>query len=130
MCMHEQAAAEQIAQAPNEPCANFAKTFADCMSDNNGDLEGCRYYFDKLQVLEFPTSKVAVVLGWSLNVWRGLNSKSTVICMASQKVHRRTRCGVKEVDDENANAAGLPTGVFVGGAKFFSVPCPKQQAGG
>ncbi len=46
-----QAAAEQIAQAPNEPCSNFAKTFADCMSDNNGDLEGCRYYFDKLQVL-------------------------------------------------------------------------------
>lgn len=45
-----QAAAEQIAQAPNEPCSNFAKTFADCMSDNNGDLEGCRYYFDKLQV--------------------------------------------------------------------------------
>ncbi len=54
VCMHVQAAAEQIAQAPNEPCANFAKTFADCMSDNNGDLEGCRYYFDKLQVLKHP----------------------------------------------------------------------------
>lgn len=45
-----QVAAEQIAATPNEPCSNFAKTFADCMSDNNGDLEGCRYYFDKLQV--------------------------------------------------------------------------------
>ena len=45
-----QAAAEQIAQAPDEPCAPFAKTFADCMSDSNGELEACRYYFDKLQV--------------------------------------------------------------------------------
>ena len=45
-----QAAAEQIAQAPNEPCSAFAKTFADCMSDSNGELEACRYYFDKLQV--------------------------------------------------------------------------------
>jgi hypothetical protein len=54
--VHSQAAAEQIAQAPNEPCANFAKTFADCMSDNNGDLEGCRYYFDKLQVSSLPSS--------------------------------------------------------------------------
>ncbi|BDA47312.1 Uncharacterized protein C6C3.02c [Coccomyxa sp. Obi] len=52
-----QAAAEQIAQAPNEPCANFAKTFADCMSDNNGDLEGCRYYFDKLQACRMPEAQ-------------------------------------------------------------------------
>ncbi len=66
MCMHEQAAAEQIAQAPNEPCANFAKTFADCMSDNNGDLEGCRYYFDKLQVLEFSYFQT------SRGYWAGL----------------------------------------------------------
>ena len=45
-----QAAAEQIARAPDEPCSAFAKTFADCMSDSNGELEACRYYFDKLQV--------------------------------------------------------------------------------
>lgn len=45
-----QAAAQQIAATPDEPCANFAKTFADCMSDSNGELEACRYYFDKLQV--------------------------------------------------------------------------------
>ena len=45
-----QAAAQQLAATPDEPCANFAKTFADCMSDSNGELEACRYYFDKLQV--------------------------------------------------------------------------------
>ncbi|KAK9836183.1 hypothetical protein WJX81_007396 [Elliptochloris bilobata] len=44
-----QEAAAQVAQTPNEPCANFAKTFTDCMSDSNADLEACRYYFDKLQ---------------------------------------------------------------------------------
>lgn len=45
-----QAAAQQIAQEPNEPCHKPAKVFADCMSDSNGDLASCRYYFDKLQV--------------------------------------------------------------------------------
>jgi len=39
-CVQE--AAAQVAQTPNEPCANFAKTFTDCMSDSNGDLEACR----------------------------------------------------------------------------------------
>ena len=37
-----QEAAAQVAATPNEPCANFAKTFTDCMSDSNGDLEACR----------------------------------------------------------------------------------------
>ena len=37
-----QEAAAQVAAMPNEPCANFAKTFTDCMSDSNGDLEACR----------------------------------------------------------------------------------------
>lgn len=32
-----QAAAEEIAQRPEEPCSNFAKSFADCMSYNNGE---------------------------------------------------------------------------------------------
>lgn len=44
-----QQAAEQIAREPDTPCNRQAKTFADCMSDNNGDLESCRYYFDNLQ---------------------------------------------------------------------------------
>ena len=44
-----QQAAQQIAQQPQEPCSRQAKTFADCMSDNGGDLEACRYYFDNLQ---------------------------------------------------------------------------------
>ena len=44
-----QQAAEQIAREPDTPCNRQAKTFADCMSDNNGDLEACRYYFDNLQ---------------------------------------------------------------------------------
>ena len=39
----------QVAQNPQEPCSRQAKTFADCMSDNGGDLESCRYYFDNLQ---------------------------------------------------------------------------------
>ena len=43
-----QQAAQQIAQS-NEPCNRQAKTFADCMSDNGGDMESCRYYFDTLQ---------------------------------------------------------------------------------
>jgi coiled-coil-helix-coiled-coil-helix domain-containing protein 10 len=42
-------AAEQVAAAPSEPCSRQAKTFTDCMSDTNGDLESCRYYFDTLQ---------------------------------------------------------------------------------
>lgn len=42
-------AASQVAAAPNEPCSRQAKTFTDCMSDTNGDLESCRYYFDSLQ---------------------------------------------------------------------------------
>lgn len=40
-----QEAAAQVAATPNEPCANFAKTFTDCMSDSNGDLEACRWAF-------------------------------------------------------------------------------------
>lgn len=44
-----QQAAEQVAREPDTPCNRQAKTFADCMSDNNGDLESCRYYFDNLQ---------------------------------------------------------------------------------
>ena len=32
-----QAAAEEIAQRPEEPCSNFAKSFADCMSYNSGE---------------------------------------------------------------------------------------------
>lgn len=44
-----QQAAEQVAREPDTPCNRQAKTFADCMSDNNGDLEACRYYFDNLQ---------------------------------------------------------------------------------
>ena len=32
-----QAAAEEIAQRPEEPCSNFAKSFSDCMSYNNGE---------------------------------------------------------------------------------------------
>ena len=44
-----QQAAEQVAREPETPCNRQAKTFADCMSDNNGDLEACRYYFDNLQ---------------------------------------------------------------------------------
>ena len=35
-CWLVQAAAEEIAQRPEEPCSNFAKSFADCMSYNNG----------------------------------------------------------------------------------------------
>ena len=44
-----QQAAQQVAARPEEPCSRQAKTFADCMSDNGGDLESCRYYFDNLQ---------------------------------------------------------------------------------
>jgi hypothetical protein len=55
-----QAAAQQIAAQPQEPCAPFAKTFADCMSDSDGQLEACRYYFDKLQVL--PLSFIPRIL--------------------------------------------------------------------
>ena len=43
-----QQAATQLAQS-DEPCNRQAKTFADCMSDNSGELESCRYYFDSLQ---------------------------------------------------------------------------------
>jgi len=43
-----QQAAIQVAQS-DEPCNRQAKTFADCMSDNSGDMESCRYYFDSLQ---------------------------------------------------------------------------------
>jgi hypothetical protein len=42
-------AAQQLAQAPEEPCNRQAKTFADCMSERGGDLESCRFYFDSLQ---------------------------------------------------------------------------------
>ncbi|CAK0783322.1 hypothetical protein CVIRNUC_006521 [Coccomyxa viridis] len=49
-----QAAAEEIAQRPEEPCSNFAKSFADCMSYNNGDMDSCRFYFDKLQACRVP----------------------------------------------------------------------------
>ena len=36
-------AAEQVATTPNEPCRNQAKTFMDCLSANNGDMDQCRY---------------------------------------------------------------------------------------
>ena len=37
-----QAAAQQLAREPEEPCNRQAKTFADCMSERGGDLEACR----------------------------------------------------------------------------------------
>ena len=67
-----QAAAQQIAAQPQEPCAPFAKTFADCMSDSDGQLEACRYYFDKLQVLTPSTALLLPALG--------LHSCSAVSC--------------------------------------------------
>ena len=57
-----QEAAAQVAQTPNEPCANFAKTFTDCMSDSNADLEACRYALRIYCVC-------AVELVWCRAVW-------------------------------------------------------------
>ncbi len=42
------AAAEELVK-DNAPCNQQAKVFADCMSDNNGAMEACQYYFDRLQ---------------------------------------------------------------------------------
>lgn len=30
-------------------CQNQSKAFSDCMTDTNGNMEACRYYFDMLQ---------------------------------------------------------------------------------
>ena len=44
-----QQAAEQLAREPDVPCSRQAKTFADCMADNNGEMGSCQYYFDTLR---------------------------------------------------------------------------------
>ena len=44
-----QQAAEQLAREPDVPCSRQAKTFADCMADNNGEMGACQYYFDTLR---------------------------------------------------------------------------------
>jgi len=54
-----QQAAEQVATTPNEPCRNQAKTFMDCLSANNGDMDQCRFYFDTLQSCKLDNPSLA-----------------------------------------------------------------------
>lgn len=48
----EPQAATQAAQEivrEQQPCADQAKAFADCMGWSNGDMGACQDYFDKMQ---------------------------------------------------------------------------------
>jgi hypothetical protein len=48
----EPAEAQQAAQeivSGNMPCADQAKSFADCMSWANGDMGACQQYFESMQ---------------------------------------------------------------------------------
>lgn len=42
------AAAQQIVQE-NQPCQEQAKSFADCMSYNNGNIDSCQQFFEQMQ---------------------------------------------------------------------------------
>lgn len=36
-------------QQPAEVCKNQSKAFTDCITENNGEMGACQFYFDMLQ---------------------------------------------------------------------------------
>ena len=55
----ESAAPQQTPlESSQDPCQRQAKAFADCISDNNGDMGACQYYFDSLQQCKIQLNNV------------------------------------------------------------------------